>query len=176
MRNMTIKVWKWLSIGAIIVVICLLAVIVFLIQFSNNRQRDLSLTNDKLVALQTSYSNLQTATNNLTREISNKQLRNFNNLEELTEWLKQDKTETENYDDFKPYALELQQHAFADGYIMNINYQSVDLSSGNQYVLVTDSAIADDMLYSILPCNLMTDVDPDLKADRCMPITPIIAK
>jgi len=103
-------------------------------------------------------------------------LRNFNNLDELTAWLEKDKTETENYDDFMPYALDLQIHALADGYIININYKVVDFEDGDRYVLVTNSAIAGDMLYSILPCGLMTEVDPDLKADTCSLITPVITK
>jgi hypothetical protein len=102
--------------------------------------------------------------------------RNFSNLNELTAWLKQDKTETENYEDFMPYAIELQSHALADGYILNINYKLVDFEDGDRYILVTNSAIVGDMLYSILPCNLMTEVNPDLKADTCSLITPIITR
>jgi hypothetical protein len=64
----------------------------------------------------------------------------------------------------------------ADGYIININYKVIDLNDGKRYVLVTNSAIAGGMLYSVLPCNLMAETNPDLKADTCLPITPVIMK
>ena len=145
-----ITIWGIACIG-LIIACCVLSVL-------------LLNSNSKITSLKSQAGGQQTA------------LRNFNNLDQLTAWLERDKTETEDYDDFMPYALELQNHAIADGYIININYKVVDLEDGDRYVLVTNSAIAGDMLYSILPCDLMTEVDPNLKADTCSLITPIITK
>lgn len=99
--------------------------------------------------------------------------RNFYDLQELEDFLAQDLTEDEDYDDFLPYALKLQSNALSEGYVININYTNVDLGDGKSYTLVTNSAIAGKILYSIIPCNLFLDVRSDLTADSIQEILTI---
>jgi len=99
--------------------------------------------------------------------------RNFSDLQELEEFLAQDLTEDEDYDDFLPYALKLQSNALSKGYLVNINYVVVDLGEGGSYTLVVNSAIAGNVLYSIVPCNLFMEVDPSLPADTVREILVI---
>jgi hypothetical protein len=86
----------------------------------------------------------------------NAPLRNFDSLEELQAWLDADKTEELQYDDFAPYAFELQKNAMADGYLVNINF--IEVGDPVFYVLVTNSAIAGDTLYKFTSCPLGIDL------------------